>query len=440
MQGPPPAPCQVPIRAPQRDPAPLGDTQSGRVAPGAPPTSGSPHTDPPAWHGWGDVLPGGRHGAPAARPQGPLPGAVREAVRQGAEHLLLLLGAAQALVVASLAHGQRGGGGCGTATSEGLCGGTRACLGVARAGAGLGITWQKVAAVPENSERVKVTVTVMEGRGGWRDAEEMGKRKGEAAPRAPVLTPVPAWHRCLPPGSAAQMLACCPHSSTRAKRRWHRCQPQRHARSPLLPPPRRSAACQRGCGAGSRAEEEEEDEGGASSSSRGSVARGMGEEAPYPLPGHLRKGGGGPLGLAASPASLPLPCAGRGGWDVLGRWLLRSNPAALAHARQGWESSQAPAGAAGMWAGGAHQEDSSQDQSSPLTLSQGAGGLLDLCQVLHQAQPPAGAGGTGKPPPPTGNPPTCTSRLARTPTLPGRSTSLSPLAQAEIKEGPCSPP
>lgn len=159
-----------------------------------------------------------------------------------------------------------------------------------------------------------------------------------------------------------------------------------------------------------------------------------------PFLGTCGRVGGGPLGLAASPASLPLPCAGRGGWDVLGRWLLRSNPAALAHARQGWESSQAPAGAAGMWAGGAHQEDSSQDQSSPLTLSQGAGGLLDLCQVLHQAQPPAGAGGTGKPPPPTGNPPTCTSRLARTPTLPGRSTSLSPLAQAEIKEGPCSPP
>lgn len=344
MQGPPPAPCQVPIRAPQRDPAPLGDTQSGRVAPGAPPTSGSPHTDPPAWHGWGDVLPGGRHGAPAARPQGPLPGAVREAVRQGAEHLLLLLGAAQALVVASLAHGQRGGGGCGTATSEGLCGGTRACLGVARAGAGLGITWQKVAAVPENSERVKVTVTVMEGRGGWRDAEEMGKRKGEAAPRAPVLTPVPAWHRCLPPGSAAQMLACCPHSSTRAKRRWHRCQPQRHARSPLLPPPRHSAACQRGCGAGSRAEEEEEDEGGASSSSRGSVARGMGEEAPYPLPGHLRKGGGGASGAGSIPSIPPASLCRQRGMGCAGKMAAPQQPGSVGARMAGLGEQPGPGG------------------------------------------------------------------------------------------------
>ena len=119
---------------------------------------------------------------PAARPQGPLPGAVREAVGQGAEHLLLLLGAAQALVVASLAHGRGSGGGCSAATSEGLCGDARACLGVVRAGAGLRITWQKVAAVPENSERVKVTVTVMEGREGWKDAEETGKREGGAAP------------------------------------------------------------------------------------------------------------------------------------------------------------------------------------------------------------------------------------------------------------------
>lgn len=86
---------------------------------------------------------------------------------QGTEHLLLLLGAAQALVVASLAHGRGGGGGCGAVTSGGLCRDARACLGVARAGAGLGITWQKVAAVPENSERVKVTETVMEERGGW---------------------------------------------------------------------------------------------------------------------------------------------------------------------------------------------------------------------------------------------------------------------------------
>lgn len=64
-----------------------------------------PPTDPPARHARGDVLPGGWRGAPAAQPQGPLPGAVREAVGQGAVHFLLLLGAAQALVVASLAHG-----------------------------------------------------------------------------------------------------------------------------------------------------------------------------------------------------------------------------------------------------------------------------------------------------------------------------------------------
>lgn len=39
---------------------------------------------------------------------------------------------------------------------------------------------------------------------------------------------------------------------------------------------------------------------------------------------HLQRDGGA-LALAVSPASLPLPCAGRGGWDVQGRWLLRSD-------------------------------------------------------------------------------------------------------------------
>lgn len=63
------------------------------------------------------------------------------------------------------------------AASGGLCGDARACLGAARAGAGRGITWQKVAAVPENSERVKVTA-VMEGKeGGLMDAEGRGRKK-----------------------------------------------------------------------------------------------------------------------------------------------------------------------------------------------------------------------------------------------------------------------
>lgn len=90
---------------------------------------------------------------------------------------------------------------------------------------------------------------------------------------------------------------------------------------------------------------------------------------------------------------------------MLGRWLLRSDPAALAQARQGWESSQAPAGTAGMGAGGACQEHSSQGQSSSPSPLQGAAGLLDLCQVLHQARPAVGAGGTGKPTSQMGSPP-----------------------------------
>lgn len=154
------APCQ-----PTAGPCPSWG-RPGRCPPLLPPAS-SPSTDPPAWHARGDVLPGGLCRAPAARPQDTLPSAVREAVGQGTKHLLLLLGAAQALVVASLAHGRGGSGGCGAAASGGLCRDARACLGVARAGAGLRITWQKVAAVPENSERVKVTEMVMEGRGGW---------------------------------------------------------------------------------------------------------------------------------------------------------------------------------------------------------------------------------------------------------------------------------
>lgn len=75
------------------------------------PHGSPPGTDPPARHAQGDVLLGGPPVAPTARPRGSQPGAVREAVGQGGEHLLLLLGAAQALVVASLAHGWGRGGG-----------------------------------------------------------------------------------------------------------------------------------------------------------------------------------------------------------------------------------------------------------------------------------------------------------------------------------------
>lgn len=39
---------------------------------------------------------------------------------------------------------------------------------------------------------------------------------------------------------------------------------------------------------------------------------------------HLQRDGGA-LAPAVSPASLPFPCAGRGGWDAPGRWLLRSD-------------------------------------------------------------------------------------------------------------------
>lgn len=118
----------------------------------------------------------------------------------------------------------------------------------------------------------------------------MRKENGGAAPEAPILTPIPAWHRCLPPGSAAQLPTCCPPSGSRAERWWHRCQPQHCACSPLLPPPRHGAAHQQGCGAGSRVEEE--DEGGASSGSRGPVASRVGEEALYPPPGDACRGGG----------------------------------------------------------------------------------------------------------------------------------------------------
>lgn len=96
--GTPCAPCQLPTHAHP------GTIKLSQVPPPAP-LYRLPPTDPPARHARGDVLPRGWRGAPAAQPQGPLPGAVREAVGQGAVHFLLLLGAAQALVVASLTHG-----------------------------------------------------------------------------------------------------------------------------------------------------------------------------------------------------------------------------------------------------------------------------------------------------------------------------------------------
>lgn len=380
----------------------LGTPSPARCSPLLPP-AGSHRTDPPARHAGDDILPGGWHGAPAARLQDPLPGAVREAVGQGAEHLLLLLGAAQALVVASLAHGRGGGGGCGAAASGGLCGDARACLGVARAGAGLGITWQKVAAVPENSKRVKVTATVMEGRGG---DGGMQRRQGKEKGGQPLEHPSSPQSQ---PGTAVFLLAQQPYCP------------------PAVPAP---APEQRGGGIAASPSaalaapfsphpDTVQPASGDAVQAAGRRRRMRGEHRPAagalwqagwvrrhrnPLLGTCRGVGWGLWGWQRPqhPSRFPVPA--EGGWDALGRWLLRSDPAALAHAQQGLESSQAPAGTAGMgtWEG-AHQ-DSSQDQSSPPTPSQGAGGLLDLCQVLRQAQPPAWAGGTGKPPPWMGNP------------------------------------
>lgn len=98
-------PCRDPLcSVSAANPCPSWDHQAQLGAPPAP-LYRLPPTDPPARHARGDVLPRGWRGAPAAQPQGPLPSAVREAVGQGAVHFLLLLGAAQALVVASLTHG-----------------------------------------------------------------------------------------------------------------------------------------------------------------------------------------------------------------------------------------------------------------------------------------------------------------------------------------------
>lgn len=109
--------------------------------------------------------------------------------------------------------------------------------------------------------------------------QRWGKREAGTARQAPVLTPIPTWQRDLPPVSAAPLSACCPHSSTRAERWWHRCHPQCRAHSHLLPPPGHGAARQRGCGAGRR-EEEDEDEQGSSFGRRGSAASWVGEKAP----------------------------------------------------------------------------------------------------------------------------------------------------------------
>lgn len=122
-----------------------------------------------------------------------------------------------------------------------------------------------------------------------------------------------------------------------------------------------------------------------------------------PLLGTCR--GVGALGLAASPASLPLPCAGRGGMGCAGKMAAPQRPSSVGARTAGPREQPGSGGRCwdGDLGGGAHQ-NSSQDQSSPPTPLQGAGGLLDLCQALHQAQPPARAGGTGKPPPGWGTP------------------------------------
>lgn len=158
------------------------------------------------------------------------------------------------------------------------------------------------------------------------------------------------------------------------ERWWHRRQHQRRASSPLLPAPRHGAP-------GSQAEEE--DEGGPSSSSRGSMAGRMGREAPA-------KGWGG-SGAGSIPSIPPASLRRQRGMGCTGKMAAPQRPAALAQARHGWDSSQAPGGAAGLGVRRARQ-----DQSSPPTPSQGPGGLLDLCQaLLHLAQPRAGSHPTG---------------------------------------------
>lgn len=256
----------------------------------------------------------------------------------------------------------------------------------------------------------------------------MGEKRSGAAPQAPVLTPIPAWYRDLPPGSEAQLPACCPHSSTRAERWWHRRQPQCRARSHLLPPPGHGAARHRGCGAGRR-EEEDEDERGASSSSRGSVASWVGEKHPA---GHLQRGWGGLWGWQhpQHPSHFPAPAEGDGMcWEDGCSTATGSTGASTAVPGE----QPGPAGVAGMGSG--RHAGSIAPRINPLPPPhRRALGVSQTCSrrcTRHSPQQGQVALGDH---PLDGEPPTCTSGPACTPTLPGHSPSLRPLGP-EVKLG-----
>lgn len=177
----------------------------------APPIS--PHTDPPARHAQSDVLLGRQPRVIAAHPWGSQPAAVRQAVGQGGQHLLLLLGAAQALVVTSLAHGSGGGWGALRLPGGGE-GWSRARDHMAESCCSSGKQREGEGDRGDGGE---------EG-GGRMDAEGRGKENGEP-PKVPVLTVALLFSSQLrslrvPPGSQAWR---------RGHRRWHH-------RSPRLPP------------------------------------------------------------------------------------------------------------------------------------------------------------------------------------------------------------
>lgn len=141
---------------------------------------------------------------------------------------------------------------------------------------------------------------------------------------------------------------------------------------------------------------------------------------------HLQRDGGA-LAPAVSPASRPLPGAGRGGWDAPGRWLLRSD-------RQRWRKH----GRAGTAARprevprGWGSEGHARINPLPSPPRRGLGSPRPL--------PGAAAAGTApsrKPPPWMGSPHTCTWGLARTPALPSRSPSrsLRTTAASRLKSG-----
>lgn len=151
----------------------------------APPIS--PHTDPPARHAQSDVLLGRQPRVIAAHPWGSQPAAVRQAVGQGGQHLLLLLGAAQALVVTSLAHGSGGGWGALRLPGGGE-GWSRARDHMAESCCSSGKQREGEGDRGDGGE---------EG-GGRMDAEGRGKENGE-----PPRYPSSPWHCCSPPSSAA---------------------------------------------------------------------------------------------------------------------------------------------------------------------------------------------------------------------------------------------